>query len=803
MTVKEALAVLEVSGSATPEEIDRAYRDLGIVWQPDQFPKNSELQRKAQDKLKQINAAYAEILKSGAFAGSHAPTPPLAPKTQPTQAMKPEPIPLQSPNLESSQAQSSSATSILIPNSHKLDLAGVFAHLSQFGRWGIDKRKGCVIANWSWHTVVRIYANGEDIKVTASPRFRTMIVFGLIPMCLIASTLKGHGGLAALEAASGFGLGWLIWWMFFLSDILERMQKFLVATTPPTDPNVNVARGETPAADSTPDQSVSVPQIRLVEDGPCDEESQRIDIEVQLTAERPSSSIGGDGSDRVQVNTKSLDVPATDAKNSYSEQQQHDRIPAWSYVLGGGLLFGFGLAIGLAFGTRSGSVNLREEYDRRLKAHLAGYEDDPLSMTVATLGFYSDVRLSPFDQRESADQTDSVKASTIPHERDGLSKSGPPSSSNHATWSDVREDVREIAPLGTLPNSDEKPLADGFTDLARSKMDALEKESNLQLRADQATRALAFGAYTHAVEAARRADQRTGENSDRLWEAAIESLNRAVELDPSFVAPRIVLACIHFYYRNEHETAKQLLAEAIRTEPTNAEAHYYLAEVQYDDGNEEEAMREVNLAVSLDRNLAPAYRLRSRLYETLNEPAKAAGDLFCFEALAGELDTDYVFPWTLRSVHFRSKESGLTLQYSSAWYPFESMAESSELRLIRHDNSRVIAFSLIYLGEVFHPGMNLDEMVVDVFEGMREAEPSLANAEIVQLGVGELNLDRQSVHWLDYEIKSPPLLANRSRIFTLEHAGKVWSIRFSTRNDVLFRQYLPSAEEVIRSISFN
>ncbi len=337
-----------------------------------------------------------------------------------------------------------------------------------------------------------------------------------------------------------------------------------------------------------------------------------------------------------------------------------------------------------------------------------------------------------------------------------------------------------------------------------SKMDQFEKDSILQLRPDRAKRALAFGVYELGVDAARRADQPNVENSDQLWESAIESLNKAVEIDPSFVAPRIVLACIHEYYKNEHDKAKQLLDDAIRREPTNAEAHYYLADVHYDDGNEEDAIRELNLAVNLDPYFGLAYRLRSRLYEARNELTEAALDLNIFEALAGNLDADHVYPWTLRSVLFRSKESGLTLQYSSVWYPFESMAKGSEIRLIRHDHARAIAFSMIYLGEVFHPGMKREEMVVDLFEGMREAEPSLGTAEIVRLGGGEFILDRQSVHWIDYEIESPPLLATRSRIFMLEHAGKVWSIRFSTpRDEVLFRQYLQSAEDVIRSISFH
>ncbi len=124
--------------------------------------------------------------------------------------------------------------SIAIPNSAKWDFDGVFAHLSKFGRWGIDPKKRFVIANWSWHTVVRIYAKGETIEVTASPRFRTMFVFGLIPMCFIASALNGHGGLVALEVAIGFGIGWLFWRMLLLSNTLDRMAKILTVPAPTT-----------------------------------------------------------------------------------------------------------------------------------------------------------------------------------------------------------------------------------------------------------------------------------------------------------------------------------------------------------------------------------------------------------------------------------------------------------------------------------------------------------------------------------------------------------------------------------------
>jgi len=51
----------------SPEDIKQAWRDLAQVWHPDRFPSNERLQRKAQDKLKEINEAF-EVLKDNAPA---------------------------------------------------------------------------------------------------------------------------------------------------------------------------------------------------------------------------------------------------------------------------------------------------------------------------------------------------------------------------------------------------------------------------------------------------------------------------------------------------------------------------------------------------------------------------------------------------------------------------------------------------------------------------------------------------------------------------------------------------------------
>jgi GUN4-like/DnaJ domain len=55
--------VLEVEPGASQADIKQAYRDLAKVWHPDRFSGDLILQKKAQEKLTRINAAY-EFLKS-------------------------------------------------------------------------------------------------------------------------------------------------------------------------------------------------------------------------------------------------------------------------------------------------------------------------------------------------------------------------------------------------------------------------------------------------------------------------------------------------------------------------------------------------------------------------------------------------------------------------------------------------------------------------------------------------------------------------------------------------------------------
>ena len=61
MSIYDYYKILGLEPDASAEEVKQAYRDLAKVWHPDRFAHDTRLQRKAQEKLKEINEAY-EIL---------------------------------------------------------------------------------------------------------------------------------------------------------------------------------------------------------------------------------------------------------------------------------------------------------------------------------------------------------------------------------------------------------------------------------------------------------------------------------------------------------------------------------------------------------------------------------------------------------------------------------------------------------------------------------------------------------------------------------------------------------------------
>ena len=62
MSRERCLEVLGLSGDTSAQELKSAYRDMAKVWHPDRFTHDPRLRQKAQEKLKEINDAYRQML---------------------------------------------------------------------------------------------------------------------------------------------------------------------------------------------------------------------------------------------------------------------------------------------------------------------------------------------------------------------------------------------------------------------------------------------------------------------------------------------------------------------------------------------------------------------------------------------------------------------------------------------------------------------------------------------------------------------------------------------------------------------
>lgn len=81
--------LLGVAPGVSAQELKAAYRDLAKVWHPDRFAHDPRLQQKAQERLKEINEAYDQLIsgKTGRRRRA-ASSPDPAPKPQPARTRR-------------------------------------------------------------------------------------------------------------------------------------------------------------------------------------------------------------------------------------------------------------------------------------------------------------------------------------------------------------------------------------------------------------------------------------------------------------------------------------------------------------------------------------------------------------------------------------------------------------------------------------------------------------------------------------------------------------------------------------------
>lgn len=106
-------------------------------------------------------------------------------------------------------------------------------------------------------------------------------------------------------------------------------------------------------------------------------------------------------------------------------------------------------------------------------------------------------------------------------------------------------------------------------------------------------------------------------------EEASEYLTRAARLSPK-VAITHYLAGISFYRREQMQDAQKMFARAVQLDPGNAEAFFYLANIEGIEGAYDHALKHYAAAVKIRPELADAHYNMARLYAETNRVPEAA-----------------------------------------------------------------------------------------------------------------------------------------------------------------------------------
>jgi len=61
VNIRRCYEILELERGASIDEVKQAYKDIVNVWHPDRFSNNLRLKQKAENKLKEANAAYETV----------------------------------------------------------------------------------------------------------------------------------------------------------------------------------------------------------------------------------------------------------------------------------------------------------------------------------------------------------------------------------------------------------------------------------------------------------------------------------------------------------------------------------------------------------------------------------------------------------------------------------------------------------------------------------------------------------------------------------------------------------------------
>lgn len=167
------------------------------------------------------------------------------------------------------------------------------------------------------------------------------------------------------------------------------------------------------------------------------------------------------------------------------------------------------------------------------------------------------------------------------------------------------------------------------------------------------------------------------------YQAAIESFNKAIELDPNY-ALAFNDRGVANYHLNNLQTAQEDYSKAIELDPNYAYAYHNRGIVSVDLNQNNEALADFNRSIELDPSYVSAYNYRCYVYNNLGDSQRALTD--CNKAI--ELDPSYSYAYHNRGIanYNLGKRQEALADYNKAVELNPSYANSYVGRgLTRHD----------------------------------------------------------------------------------------------------------------------
>jgi len=232
------------------------------------------------------------------------------------------------------------------------------------------------------------------------------------------------------------------------------------------------------------------------------------------------------------------------------------------------------------------------------------------------------------------------------------------------------------------------------------------------------------------------------------YQEAIDELFKAVQEDPDHVVAQTSLG-VAFHRLGEDDRAVSCYEAALKINPKQAEAHYFLSNILYAHGNVREALAEYSAAIGLEPELIEAHQKpvpQDRLTDYTSSPA----EMYRIAKPAYRiLDLNKALEANPRQAHLFKERAA---EYSRLWNYEQAIVDYSSALALQPDDANALHFR----GVAYEQIGQLERALEDYQQAVT-IDPQLSNMYINRgIHFGKIGNFRQSIDSLTEGIRLAP-----------------------------------------------